>query len=113
SSSGNVYAQRNVTSGAPLILSAPKETTMGASDVQLSYDGNSFGTAPTAGNLTSKSVYDDVDNSWITTSMTYDTYGNVATATDGRGKVTTFAYDSSTHAQPVTVTVNPDNGTGT
>jgi RHS repeat-associated protein len=113
SSSGNVYAKRDVTYGTPLILNATKQVTIGSSVVQLSYDGNSYGTAPSVGNLTNKIVYDDVDNSWITTSLTYDGYGNVATSTDGRGKITTFAYDSSTHAQPTSVTVNPDNGTGT
>jgi len=114
STSGNVYAKRSLTYGTPLILSALQETTTGAAVTHLSYDGNSYGTAPSVGNLTSKSVWDDVDSGgkWITTSATYDSYGNVSTSTDARSKVTTFGIDSSTHAQPVSVTVNPDNGTG-
>jgi RHS repeat-associated protein len=112
-SSGNVYAKRDLTYATPLILSALEQTAItNGSTVQLSYDGNPYGTVPTIGNLTSKSVYDDIDNHWITTSMGYDSYGNVTSTTDGRGKVSTIAYDSCAHAQPVSVTVNPDNGTG-
>lgn len=113
SSSGNVYAKRSLSTGLPLILNALQQTTTGAATAQLSYDGYAYGTAPTIGNLTSKKVWDDLDNKWITTSQTYGLYGNLATATDARGKVTTFYYDDATHAVPNRVVVDPQNGTGT
>jgi RHS repeat-associated protein len=113
SSSGNVYAKRSVSTGAPLILNAPKQSTLGPANVQLSYDGQAYGVAPIAGNVTTKKVWDDLDSAWITTTNTYDLYGNVATATDGRGKVTQFFYDDATHALPTRVVVDPQNGTGT
>jgi len=113
STSTNVYAKRPLATGAPLILNAPKETTVGASIVQLSYDGQAWGVAPTVGNLTTKKVWVDLDSKWITTSATYNSYGNVLTSTDGRGKVTQFYYDDATHALPNRVVVDPQNGTST
>lgn len=111
--SNNVYARRSLSSAPPLILNAPQQTTAGPSIVQLNYDGQPYGFAPTAGNLSSKSVWDDLDNKWITTSSTYGLYGNLATTTDARGKVTQLFYDDLTHALPNRVTVDPQNGTGT
>ena len=113
STSTNVYAKRSLATGTPLILNAPKETTTGASIVQLSYDGQAYGVAPTVGNLTTKKVWVDLDSKWITTSTTYGAYGNVATTVDGRGKVTQFFFDDATHAMPNRVVVDPQNGTGT
>jgi hypothetical protein len=113
STSSNVYAKRSLPSEQPLIINAPKETTLGPSIVQLSYDGQVYGVAPTVGNLTSKKVWVDVDSKWITTSSTYGLYGNIATSTDGKGKVTQFFYDDATHALPNRVVVDPQNGTGT
>jgi len=110
--SANVYAKRSISTGAPLVLNALQQTTLGASSLQLSYDGQAYGTAPTVGNLTSKRAWVDKDAKWITTSNTYDAYGNVATATDGRGKVTRFFYDDATHALPTRVVVDPQNDTG-
>lgn len=112
-SSTNVYAKRPLATGEPLILNAPKEITMGPSMVRFSYDGQVYDVAPTAGNLTAKKVWVDLDAKWITTSNTYDLYGNVLTSTDGRSKVTQFFYDDSTHALPNRVVVDPQNGTGT
>lgn len=112
STSTNVYAKRSLSNPTPLILGALQQTTAGSAVAQFSYDTNSYGTPPTSGNLTTKNVYDDVDNTWIAASMAYDSYGNVSTTTDGRGKLTSFTYDSCTHANVVSVTVNPDNGTG-
>ncbi len=112
STSANVYAKRSISTAAPLILNAPKDTTIGPSIVQLSYDGQAYGVAPTVGNLTTQTVKDDLDNKWITTSKTYDAYGNIATATDARMKVTQFTYGDNTHALPTSVTVDPQNGTG-
>ena len=111
SSSANVYAKRS--GGAPLILNAIRQTTLGPSIVRFSYDGQPFDVAPTVGNLTGKSVWDDLDNKWITTSSTYDVYGNLATSTDGRGKITQFFYEDLTHAMATRVVVDPQNGTGT
>jgi RHS repeat-associated protein len=110
--SANVYAKRSVSTGAPLILNALQQTTVGAGVVQLSYDGQLYGVAPTAGNLTAKKVWDDVDSKWITTGTTYDLYGNVKTIKDGRQKETKFFYDDATHALPTRVDVDPQNGTG-
>lgn len=112
-SSANVYANRNVSTGAPLILNAIQQTTVGPAIIQFSYDGQGYGLAPTVGNLTTRKVWADLDNKWITTNNTYDTYGNVATATDARGKVTQFFYDDAAHALPTRVMVDPQNGTGT
>ena len=110
--STNVYARRSLSNATPLILNALEQSSLGSAVTQLSYDYNSYGVAPTIGNLTSKRVYDDVDDKWITSSMTYDSFGNVVTSTDGRGKVTTIGYDPCSHAQPISITRNPDNGTG-
>ena len=112
-SSTNVYAKRSVSTGTPLILNAPQQTTLGPAIAQFSYDLQAYGVAPTVGNLTTKKTWDDLDNKWITTSNTYDLYGNVATVTDARGKVTQFFYDDATHALPNRVVVDPQNGTGT
>ena len=112
-SSGNVYAKRAIATGTPLILNALQQTTVGPSIVQLSYDGQAYGVAPTVGNLTTKKMWVDIDSKWITTSNTYGVYGNLATSIDGRGKVTQFFYDDATHALPNRVVVDPQNGTGT
>ncbi len=114
SSSFNVYAKRSLSSATPLILNALQQTTVGPSVTKLSYDYQPYGYAPTTGNLTDKSVLDDSvpGGRWITTSQTYGLYGNVATATDARGKVTQFFYDDATQALPNRVVVDPQNGTG-
>src|SRR5688572_28003890 len=101
-----------MSTATPLILSALKQTTTGPAVTQLSYDGQPYGTAPTVGNVTSQKVWDDLDSKWITSSQTYNSYGNVTTKTDPRGKVTEFFYDDSTHALPNRVVVDPQNGTG-
>lgn len=87
-SSGNVYAKRAIATGTPLILNALQQATVGPSIVQLSYDGQAYGIAPTVGNLTTRKVWVDLESKWITTSNTYGLYGNIVTATDGRGKLT-------------------------
>jgi RHS repeat-associated protein len=112
STSGNVYAKRNLSTALPLVLSALQQSTAGPSIIQLSYDGFAYGIAPTIGNVTSKSLWDDLDNKWITTSTAYNSYGNATSITDGRGKITNFYYDDSTHAAPTRVVVDPQNNTG-
>lgn len=111
-SSGNVYAKRAIATGAPLILNSLKQMTAGPSVIELSYDGQTYGVAPTVGNLTTKRVWVNLESKWITTSNTYDSYGNVATSTDGSGKVTQFFYDDATHALSTRVVVDPQNSTG-
>ena len=112
-SSGNVYAKRPIATGAPLILDALQQTVVGPGIVQLSYDNQAYGAAPTIGNLTSKKVWVNLESKWITTSNTYGLYGNLATSIDGRGKVTQYFYDDATHALPNRVVVDPQNSTGT
>ncbi len=109
--SSNVYAKRAL-SATPLILSAVQQTTSGPAIAQFIYDNNAYDVAPTIGNVTSKKVWDDLDNKWITTASTYDSYGNVRTTTDGRGKITTYDYLNPTLGLPTSVTVDPQNGTG-
>jgi YD repeat-containing protein len=113
STSTNVYAKRALATVTPLILSAPKETTLGANIMRFSYDGQAYNVAPTVGNLTNKEVWVDLDSKWITTSNTYGLYGNLVSSTDGRGKVSQYFYDDATHALPNRVIVDPQNGTGT
>lgn len=110
--SGNVYGVRALATAAPLILNALKQSMQGPSITQVSYDGQAYETAPAIGNPTSQSVWDDVDTKWITSGQTYGQYGNVATKTDPRGKITQFFYDDATHALPNRVVVDPQNGTG-
>ena len=111
--SANVYAVRSLTAGVPSIINALQQTTVGAAITRLNYDGQAYGVAPTVGNLTSKQVWDDLDNKWLTTSLTYGLNGNVATTTDARGKVTQFYYEDATRAAPNRVVVDPENDTGT
>lgn len=113
STSGNAYAKRSIPGATPLILNALQESTTGPAIVQLSYDGASYGVAPTVGNLTTKKVWNDLDSQWITTSSTYDSYGNISSATDGRGKITTFGYLNPALGLPTSVTIDPQNGSGT
>ena len=112
SNSTNIYAKRSIATATPLILNALKETTVGASDTQLSYDGQSYGIAPTKGNLTRDNQWDDINNRWSTTQHTYDAYGNRTSTTDPNGHLTHFYFDDSTHAQPNRIVVDPLNGTG-
>lgn len=55
----NYYRLRGLTAGTPSLLDAVKELTVGASRTRLSYDGQGFGLAPTAGNVTKVSRRDD------------------------------------------------------
>ena len=67
------------------------------------YDGQSNTTPPVKGNLTSEIQSINASNS-ITTSYTYDSYGNKLTQTDGNGNTTTWTYDSTYHTYPATMT---------
>ncbi len=77
-----------------LFLNSLKETSVGSSISRYSYDGQVYGAAPTLGNLTSVSSWDNHTNQWIATSTTYDTRGNVESTTDANGTVTQFVYGS-------------------
>jgi RHS repeat-associated protein len=118
STSGNIYAKRQLSTITPLILNAPQQKIAGPSVTQFSYDGFGYGTAPTAGNVTSVARLDDrgdsnpVNDIWISVGSTYGAYGNLATMTDARGNVTQYFYDDLTHARPTRVVVDPQNGTG-
>ena len=113
STSSNVYAKRAIATATPLILNAPKETIVGASQARYSYDSQAYGTAPSIGLLTKMSVWDDRANKFIDTLHTYDvTYGNLISTTDPKGNVTQYFYDDAAHAQPNRVVVDPLNGTG-
>src|SRR5262249_38272896 len=106
SSSTNVYAKRDLATITPLILNAPQETIVGASDTQFSYDNHAYGTAPTIGNLTQVSRLDDsvTPNQWRNTTFGYDSYGNKNSITDPNNNVTSMVFDLATHAQPTQIT---------
>jgi RHS repeat-associated protein len=108
----NVYAKRQISfpSPPPLILNALKETTVGTSDTQLSFDNQSFGVAPTTGNLTLENRFDNLEGIWLGTSHSYDSSGNLQSTTDPLGHSVTFAYGDSTLGLPTSTTVNPGSG---
>lgn len=116
--STHYYRNRALTSGTPSILVAVKETTTGAARTRFSYDGQTYGAAPTAGNVTKVSRRDDRgdadagNDTEVETSATYGAYGNSSTATDANGNVTQLFYDDETHALPTRVVTDPLNGTG-
>jgi RHS repeat-associated protein len=117
SNTQNIYYNRvNGSPPTPLLLNAVKETTVTSpsnvvlAKTQIHYDSNNtdagFDTVPTVGNVTK--VRQDKDGTFINTVHTYDTYGNVLTTTDPKGNTTTLVYDTTTHAQPISVTVDPN-----
>jgi RHS repeat-associated protein len=111
-SSSNVYHKRTqgVPEGnppTPLILNAPRTTVVGPSQSKMYYDGSdNLDTPPAKGNLTK--LQQAVDGTFISTLHEYDTYGNLTSTTDPKLNVTTLVIDSATHAQPVSVTVDPN-----
>jgi len=60
-------------------------------DVKYSYDGKSYGSNTTKGDITQIINWND-NGADSSTSYTYDSYGNVLTQTDPRGYVTTYSY---------------------
>ncbi len=117
-SSPLVYAHRALATGTPSVINAPKETTAGAAVTRYSYDGQAYGSAPTAGHVTKVARLDDKgdadpnNDTWAATVAAYGAYGNVSSTTDPNDHTTFFHYDDATHAQPTRVVVNPLNGTG-
>lgn len=115
--SANVYAKRSISPVAPLILNALQRSVVGPSETRLSYDGLSYGSPPTVGNLTREARWDDYKVKFLETTHTYDGHGNRLTITQPsgpsiNGNTTTFVYDQDTQAQPTSITVDPLNGTG-
>ncbi len=117
--SPEVYAKRPLGAAEATILNAVRETSVGSSRAQFSYDGQAFGVAPTRGNVTRVSRFDDLGDAdpgndrWVTTGSAYDAqYGNLTTTTDANGNVTRLFYEDATHALPTRVEVDPQNGTG-
>src|SRR5262249_20684726 len=109
-----VYAKRQIATSSPLIINAVQETINGPSKTRFSYDNQAYGTAPTAGNLTKVSSWDDTSGKWIDTSYSYDSYGNKikVTAPNGSasyagGTVTSYFYDDAAQALPTRVVVDP------
>src|SRR5262249_25785339 len=115
SSSTNVYAKRDLATITPLILNAPQETIVGASDTQFSYDNQAYGTAPTIGHTTQVSRLEDsvTPNQLRNTTYRYDSYRNKTTITDPNNKVTQYFYEDATHANQTKVVVNPGTSPAT
>ncbi|MBK7078323.1 MAG: VCBS repeat-containing protein [Myxococcales bacterium] len=100
--------------GAYIVAAAASTTsyagvgTAGAvlGQTQFHYDGAAtWNQAPTRGDRTKTRQWLNPGNTWVTTSATYDTFGNVLTTTDELGNTSSVAYDTAgTH--PVRVT-NP------
>ncbi|NMO50688.1 RHS repeat protein [Actinoplanes sp. TBRC 11911] len=83
------------------------------SDVENSFDGQAYGTAPTKGDITTEQTakaWTSSSITWLTTATSvYDAYGRVTDATDVRGDHTLTAYTPATGG-PVTsqkTTKNP------
>ncbi len=83
---------------------------VGTSGTQLSqkrslYDGASDpSNAPTQGLLTAQQVWNDQDQSFLTTSYSYDQYGNLTQTTDPLNRVSTTSYDDTYHLYAVSQT---------
>ncbi|MGB5014310.1 MAG: hypothetical protein WBO68_09825, partial [Pyrinomonadaceae bacterium] len=97
-SSSNSYQTRTVGSST-VILGKVKQSTVGTtstvkSDTKFSYDSGSYGTAPTLGNLTKVSAYNDVNSTWIDMLKTYSSRGNVTSTIDPNGNETRITYGS-------------------
>ncbi len=70
-------------------------------ETNLYYDNQTLGTVIKGNNT--KTEQWKVGTTYVNTQKSYSTYGNVLTATDERGKVTAYAYDSY-NLYPITVT---------
>jgi len=97
------------TSGTPTV-----------SDTKNSYDGQAFGTAPTAGNVTETDVYSSGDAGvtahWVKQYRgSYDSYGRMLTSEDAGGACTSTSYTSAYGAGRATTSVtvaSPLTGAG-
>jgi RHS repeat-associated protein len=77
------------------------------------YDENDLTTPPDEGNLTQlKQRVSEEEEDYITSSFTYDSYGNMLTSQDPNGNIMTWTYETTHHTYPETVTSpDPDNFT--
>ena len=66
-----------------------------------------YGSGPTAGNLTKESHWDGTK--FLDTAHVYDAFANMTSTTD---PLFPFVIDPSTHAQPISITVDPRSGAG-
>lgn len=87
------------------------------SEERLSYDGGSYGAAPTRGNVTRTQVLDSWDGSatYVTAAqVSYDAHGRVTATTDALGRATSTAFTPATSG-PVTemAVTNPAGHTTT
>ncbi len=96
--SNNSYHKR-VPDPSLILIGKPKQVTVGTlatpkSTTQFSYDSLAYDTAPTKGNLTKVSAWDDsvANGQWIDTLTTYTTRGNVQSTTDPEGNVAQITY---------------------
>ena len=94
----NAYQKRRLGT-LPVIIGKPQEVTVGSlttvkSATRFSYDGFLYGVAPTLGNLTRVSAFNDVSSRWIDTLTGYDSHGNVASQTDANNNQTQITYGS-------------------
>ncbi len=95
--------------GAPVRTRALNEAeTTTLSEQRLYYDGaTSYTTAPTVGLVTKQEAWlhaPPAADRWLATTMTYDAYGSVLSATDALSRTTTTAYDAALHTFPVSIT---------
>jgi RHS repeat-associated protein len=116
-SDSTAYHKRTVGPTSTVLLGKSQEVTVGdgvtvKNTLRFSYDGQSYDTAPSAGNTTKASSWDDSGNQWLDSQMGYDSYGNLTSNTDPKGNTTNIYYADSTHARPTSTVVNPNNGTG-
>jgi RHS repeat-associated protein len=90
---GRVRIYGGTTTAAPLL-----------SDTQTFYDNASASTTPPVkGDATGTLSWLDPGNRWISTSASYDAYGNPVSATDALGNTTQTDYDPTYHLFPVAV----------
>ena len=107
------YQRRSVGTSSVILGALQQTSVVNTNSVsRFSYDGQSYGTAPTKGNPTQISVWNDTNNTWINSGITYDGYGNVITKTDPKGNTTQIFYEDATHAMPTKIIIDPQNGTG-
>jgi RHS repeat-associated protein len=97
--SSNAFQKRTLGT-SPVILGKVKETTVSngttvKSRAKFYYDGHTdMATAPTLGNLSKTSAYNDQTSSYIDTLVTYDINGNITSTTDPNNNTTLMTYDS-------------------
>ena len=89
-----------------------QQSTTGAAQTQLKYDGQAYGIAPVKENVTEEARWDNHSSKWLRTSHSYDTFGNRISSTDPMNNITQIVFGDSTNANPTQIIVNPLNGTG-